>query len=288
VQGVQEEHNTGTEWLLMGLSLGAAGLGWGMAWRSYRHADKGYKEPIAAISPPAYNILLKQERLTRDERMKMNAHPVLGAEIIAPVTKLAPELPIIRHHHEWYNGSGYPDRLAGDQIPLSARLVRSAKRLADGLKAQWTAAYVEGPVAARLSQADRDRVSQTLRLAAQLGAATVTLTGPNVAEEILSYAHDHGVTKVVIGKPERPRSLAAAREDLPRRGLERLAGLAEGVAQHFEHSRTAFLGHFNAAILEMDDVHLQRFDLEIPVVAAIRTGQRHLSLPRPVRGRKRP
>jgi len=58
VAGVEEEHNTGTEWLLMALSLGAAGFGWGMAWRSYRHADKGYTEPIAAASPRAYNILL--------------------------------------------------------------------------------------------------------------------------------------------------------------------------------------------------------------------------------------
>jgi NADH-quinone oxidoreductase subunit L len=58
VEGVQEEKNTSTEWLLMALSLGAAGLGWGMAWRSYRHADKGYTEPIAAIAPPVYNTLL--------------------------------------------------------------------------------------------------------------------------------------------------------------------------------------------------------------------------------------
>jgi NADH-quinone oxidoreductase subunit L len=53
----EEEHNTGTEWLLMGLSLAAAGVGWGMAWRSYRLADKGYTEPIAA-APPVYNTLL--------------------------------------------------------------------------------------------------------------------------------------------------------------------------------------------------------------------------------------
>ena len=56
----------------------------------------------------------------------MNAHPVLGAQIIAPVTKLAPELPIIRHHHEWYNGSGYPDRLIGDEIPKLARILHVA------------------------------------------------------------------------------------------------------------------------------------------------------------------
>jgi putative nucleotidyltransferase with HDIG domain len=71
-------------------------------------------------------VLLKQERLTREERMIMNAHPVLGAQIIAPVTKLAPELPIIRHHHEWYNGSGYPDRLIGDEIPKLARILHVA------------------------------------------------------------------------------------------------------------------------------------------------------------------
>jgi HD-GYP domain-containing protein (c-di-GMP phosphodiesterase class II) len=71
-------------------------------------------------------VLLKSDRLTRDERMLMNAHPVLGAQIISPVTKLAPELPIIRHHHEWYNGSGYPDRLIGDEIPKLARILHVA------------------------------------------------------------------------------------------------------------------------------------------------------------------
>ncbi len=74
----------------------------------------------------ADNVLLKQERLTKEERMLMNAHPVLGAEIIAPVTRLAAELPIIRHHHEWYNGSGYPDRLMGDEIPRLARILHVA------------------------------------------------------------------------------------------------------------------------------------------------------------------
>jgi hypothetical protein len=71
-------------------------------------------------------VLDKPGFLTREERTIMNAHPVIGANIIAPVTKLAPELPIIRHHHEWYNGSGYPDRLMGDEIPLLARILHVA------------------------------------------------------------------------------------------------------------------------------------------------------------------
>ena len=85
----------------------------------------GLLHDVGKIGVPD-NVLLKQEKLTKEERMIMNAHPVLGAEIIAPVTKLAPELPIIRHHHEWYNGSGYPDRLIGDEIPKLARILHVA------------------------------------------------------------------------------------------------------------------------------------------------------------------
>ncbi|HZQ25661.1 MAG TPA: NADH-quinone oxidoreductase subunit L [Terriglobales bacterium] len=53
----EEEHTSGTEYLLMFLSVGAAVAGWGLAWHFYRHADKGYKEPIAATAPPVYNTL---------------------------------------------------------------------------------------------------------------------------------------------------------------------------------------------------------------------------------------
>src|SRR5258706_5189424 len=85
----------------------------------------GLLHDVGKIGVPD-SILLKQERLSREERMIMNAHPVLGAEIIGAVTKLEPELPIIRHHHEWYNGSGYPDRLMGDDIPYLARILHVA------------------------------------------------------------------------------------------------------------------------------------------------------------------
>jgi putative nucleotidyltransferase with HDIG domain len=85
----------------------------------------GLLHDVGKIGVPD-NVLLKQERLNREERMMMNAHPVLGAQIIAPVTRLSRELPIIRHHHEWFNGSGYPDRLIGDEIPLLARILHVA------------------------------------------------------------------------------------------------------------------------------------------------------------------
>ena len=88
--------------------------------------------------------------------------------------------------------------------PLSVRLVRATKRLADGLRASWVAAYVETPSATDLSQADRARVTQTLRLAEQMGATAVTLASANVADELVNYARAQNVTKIVIGKPDRP------------------------------------------------------------------------------------
>jgi two-component system sensor histidine kinase KdpD len=65
--------------------------------------------------------------------------------------------------------------------------------------------YVETSAAARLAPADRDRVVQTLRLAEQLGAETVTLTGHHVVTEVLAYARRRNVTRIVLGKPARPR-----------------------------------------------------------------------------------
>jgi HD-GYP domain-containing protein (c-di-GMP phosphodiesterase class II) len=71
-------------------------------------------------------VLLKPDRLTREERMLMNEHPVKGEEILKDVDQLARERPLIRHHHEWFNGSGYPDRLIGEEIPLLARVLHVA------------------------------------------------------------------------------------------------------------------------------------------------------------------
>ena len=85
----------------------------------------GLLHDIGKIGVPD-NVLLKPEKLNREERTLMNRHPVIGANIIAHVARLAPELPIIRHHHEWYNGSGYPDRLIGDEIPKLARVLHVA------------------------------------------------------------------------------------------------------------------------------------------------------------------
>ncbi|HEX7603598.1 MAG TPA: sensor histidine kinase KdpD, partial [Polyangiaceae bacterium] len=89
--------------------------------------------------------------------------------------------------------------------PASARLIRAARRMAASLRAEWIAAYVETAAALRISEADRERVAENLRLAEQLGAATVRLSGESAAHEVILYARRRNVTKIVIGKPTHPR-----------------------------------------------------------------------------------
>jgi two-component system sensor histidine kinase KdpD len=88
--------------------------------------------------------------------------------------------------------------------PASIRLVRGAKRLAERLRAQWIAVYVELPEDVRLKPEDRDRIWQAMRLAEELGAETVQLAGRSAATELVSYARQRNVSKIVVGKPNRP------------------------------------------------------------------------------------
>ena len=71
-------------------------------------------------------VLHKPGRLTEEEYEAMKRHPKLGAGIVSPVRELAPALPVINHHHERFDGNGYPDGLRGEEIPLAARVVAVA------------------------------------------------------------------------------------------------------------------------------------------------------------------
>jgi two-component system sensor histidine kinase KdpD len=85
--------------------------------------------------------------------------------------------------------------------PLAERLVRSTRRLADELNAEWLAVYVETPDQARLSDEERLRVTKTLLLAEELGGRSLTLPGDSVAETVLQYARDHNITKILVINP---------------------------------------------------------------------------------------
>lgn len=71
-------------------------------------------------------ILRKPGRLTPDEFAIMQKHTTKGADILQPIAEMHPIIPIVRNHHERWDGTGYPDRLAGEDIPFLARLVAVA------------------------------------------------------------------------------------------------------------------------------------------------------------------
>lgn len=80
------------------------------------------------------DVLLKQEKLTSAEAEQMKSHPVDGTEILRMAPFLHRYIPVVRAHHEWYNGNGYPDGAKGDEIPLHSQIIA----LADAFDAMTT------------------------------------------------------------------------------------------------------------------------------------------------------
>jgi len=85
----------------------------------------GYLHDVGKVGIPDA-ILFKPGKLTEEEWVTMRSHTVRGEEICRHLKALGPVLPIIRYHHERWDGSGYPDGLRGDQIPLLARILQIA------------------------------------------------------------------------------------------------------------------------------------------------------------------
>jgi putative nucleotidyltransferase with HDIG domain len=80
------------------------------------------------------DVLLKEERLTRAEVEQMRSHPADGTDILRMAPFLHRYIPVVRSHHEWYNGEGYPDGAKGAEIPLHAQIIS----LADAFDAMTT------------------------------------------------------------------------------------------------------------------------------------------------------
>ena len=73
------------------------------------------------------SLLKKSERLTESELLILRSHSIIGERIIEPIEVLSPVRPFVRHHHERYDGGGYPDRLVKEDIPLEARIISVAE-----------------------------------------------------------------------------------------------------------------------------------------------------------------
>jgi cyclic di-GMP phosphodiesterase len=85
----------------------------------------GFLHDLGKIAVPDH-ILLKKGALNVEERVVIQTHPVVGADLVQGMRTLDDVRPIIRHHHERLNGSGYPDGLKGEEIPLGARIMAVA------------------------------------------------------------------------------------------------------------------------------------------------------------------
>jgi putative nucleotidyltransferase with HDIG domain len=71
-------------------------------------------------------ILFKPDKLDKEEYLQVKEHARLGADLLRPSNSLNPLIPVIRYHHEFFNGNGYPEGLSGNEIPLEARIISVA------------------------------------------------------------------------------------------------------------------------------------------------------------------
>jgi HD-GYP domain-containing protein (c-di-GMP phosphodiesterase class II) len=111
-------------------------------------AQAGLLHDLGKIGIPE-SVLRKPDSLTAEEWAVMRRHPIVGAQIVAPLEFFADGAIIVRHHHERHDGSGYPDGLRGELIPLGSRIV--------GVADVYDALTSDRPYRARLSRAEAVR-----------------------------------------------------------------------------------------------------------------------------------
>lgn len=118
--------------------------------------------------------------------------------------------------------------VAVSELPSAPELVRAAKRLADALKAPWTALHIETRRAASLTASERQRLADTLTLATSLGAETASIPAASVVEGLTAYAAEARATQIVIGKSRRSRLFELRHGSV----VDRLVRGVDGVAVH--------------------------------------------------------
>jgi two-component system sensor histidine kinase KdpD len=108
--------------------------------------------------------------------------------------------------------------------PIGDRLVRAGRRLAEALHTGWFVVFVETPRHLQMRPNERARLMQHLRVAEEMGAQTVMLTGESVVDALVEFARQQNITRIVIGRPRRPRWIELLRGSRVDRILERCGG----------------------------------------------------------------
>jgi two-component system sensor histidine kinase KdpD len=122
--------------------------------------------------------------------------------------------------------------------PYSEKLIRATCRLAEELKAQWLTVYIETPGGGRQVQENRERIWRDLRLAESLGAQVATVTATDITDAVMEYASRHNVTKIVMGKPHKPRWREILQPPIVDRIIRR-SGAVDVVVVSFDQEESA-------------------------------------------------
>jgi two-component system sensor histidine kinase KdpD len=112
--------------------------------------------------------------------------------------------------------------------PFSAQLIRTARRMAEGLQTEWIAVSVETPKRIPSGEDEKDRLAKNMRLAEELGAETINLTGNDVAEEIAELARKRNVSLIIIGKPLHSRFYDLLRGSV----VDKVIRKSQGISVH--------------------------------------------------------
>jgi two-component system, OmpR family, sensor histidine kinase KdpD len=158
-------------------------------------------------------------------------------------------------------------RLAGDRILVatgpdaqSEQLIRAGKRLADALDADWTVVYVETPALLKLSEEQRNRRIDLMRLGESLGAETVTLDGPTATDALLEYAATRHTTRIIVGAPKRHGWRALVRPSTATELARRARGFDVITIAPTEHSGPARAQESSGAVDELPvPIHWERY-----------------------------
>jgi putative nucleotidyltransferase with HDIG domain len=123
----------------------------GLSEREVEHVStSALLHDVGKIHEKYGKILTKEEKLSPDEWALMREHPIDGANLVATMTRLQQFVGPVRHHHENWDGTGYPDGLAGDLIPLASRIIM----FADTIDAMTTARPYRGPLSEEVVRAE--------------------------------------------------------------------------------------------------------------------------------------
>jgi putative nucleotidyltransferase with HDIG domain len=152
-------------------------------------ATAGLLHDVGKIYEKYAPILRNPGRLTPAEWVTMQEHPIDGANLVATISRLREVVPAVRHHHENWDGSGYPDKISGDDIPLASRIIM----FADTIDAMTSARPYRGA----LTEPE---------VRAEIVRCRSTQFDPGIADRLLAA----GIWQTLFGKPK---------SGLPRMGL---------------------------------------------------------------------